>query len=307
MRSLNVPSRDSDPDSESGAESKKPRRRRHKGLPSNLLFQVGYFAFDRSAPLGVSTFLSALGSAFTALKAADYLIFSSSALGSASTATSSSSSAPSGVAPGHRPFAYALCRPPGHHAGASIYGGFCFLNNAALAVDKLNRFTASGQSNSRVAFLDLDFHHGNGSQDIFYDRDSVFFVSIHADPNTEFPYFSGYDDELGVGKGAGFNKNFPLPLGTQIDPYLQALDLALDSLVAFDPHFLVISMGFDSCIYDLVGGFSLYPSDYTRIAARIASRIKAPTLVVQEGGYDVRTLGECAINFLSPFAEIPEN
>ncbi|MBC8076666.1 MAG: histone deacetylase family protein, partial [Chloroflexales bacterium] len=183
-------------------------------------------------------------------------------------------------------------RPPGHHAGSDIYGGYCFLNNAAIAAAYLGR-------KGRVAVLDIDFHHGNGTQDIFYERDNVLYVSIHADPARHYPYFVGYADERGAGAGAGFNLNLPLERGVTNERYLAVLQQALDAVNAYGPRWLVVSAGFDTYGEDPVArnDFALTGNAFTQIGARIAS-LGLPTLHVQEGGYAVAALGDNVVRYL---------
>ncbi|MDO8573664.1 MAG: histone deacetylase family protein [Candidatus Daviesbacteria bacterium] len=185
---------------------------------------------------------------------------------------------------------YALCRPPGHHADYKTMGGYCYFNNAAIAANYLSK-------NGRVAILDIDFHHGNGTQNAFYDRPDVLYVSIHADPHDKFPYNSGFTDEQGEGAGLGFNKNYPLPLGTTNEQYLCTLQKALRNVQTFNPNFLVISAGFDTYEKDPIGGFKLTIPFYEKIGMEI-SKLQIPTLIVQEGGYNIKDLGKIARSFL---------
>ncbi len=178
--------------------------------------------------------------------------------------------------------AYALCRPPGHHAERGLYGGFCYFNNAAIAAHHLS-------GHGRVAVLDVDFHHGNGTQDIFYRRDDVLTVSIHGNPETAYPYFSGFARETGEGPGLGMNRNYPLPAGTDDERYFRTLDKAIRRVRRFRPEYLVVSLGFDTLSGDPTGFFSLSPGGSEGIGRRIAE-MHLPTLVVQEGGYSLRNL-----------------
>jgi acetoin utilization deacetylase AcuC-like enzyme len=187
--------------------------------------------------------------------------------------------------------AYALCRPPGHHAERTIYGGFCYFNNAAIAANWL-------AAHGRVALLDIDFHHGNGTQDIFYDRGDVLTVSIHGDPSYAYPYFAGFVDERGTGAGEGFNHNFPLPEDIGNDEYLDVLGRALAVVAEFAPSVLVLSVGLDISKGDPTGAWSITPDGFERIGAAV-SALGLPTLVVQEGGYDTRTLGRNARAFVT--------
>jgi acetoin utilization deacetylase AcuC-like enzyme len=168
-------------------------------------------------------------------------------------------------------------------------GGYCYFNNAAIAADYLSK-------KGKVAILDIDFHHGNGTQHIFYDRSDVLYVSLHADPLVKFPYISGFSDEQGRGDGKGFNKNYPLPLGTTEETYEKTLKKALEDIKKFSPDTLVVSCGFDTYIDDTWGGFKLTIPFYETIASQIKS-LGVSTLVLQEGGYKVDALGKIAYSF----------
>jgi acetoin utilization deacetylase AcuC-like enzyme len=208
---------------------------------------------------------------------------------------------------------YALCRPPGHHAGRDLYGGYCYLNNAAIAAQflgvggwespptpNLQPPTPNPQLTHRVAILDVDYHHGNGTQQIFYERGDVLFASIHADPARQYPYFAGHADERGAGAGLGANLNIPLEADVDDGRYLEALDEALRAVRAFDPRFLVVSAGFDTFGGDPIADFALSSAVYPQIGRRIAA-LGLPTLIVQEGGYAVEALGENAVGLLRGF------
>jgi acetoin utilization deacetylase AcuC-like enzyme len=188
-----------------------------------------------------------------------------------------------------RRLAYALVRPPGHHAERRFFGGFCYLNSAAVAADYLSAY-------GRVAMLDLDYHHGNGQQDIFYRRDDVLTVSIHGDPRFAYPYFSGFADEVGEEQGRGFNLNFPLEEKVDGPRYTRVLAQALGAVDTFAPSFLVICLGFDTARADPTGSWSLSAADFER-NGRAVGALGLPTLVVQEGGYKTRTLGVNARHF----------
>jgi acetoin utilization deacetylase AcuC-like enzyme len=192
--------------------------------------------------------------------------------------------------------ALALCRPPGHHAATAAMGGYCYLNNAAIAAQYL-----IDQGCSRIAILDVDYHHGNGTQQIFYRRSDVLFASVHADPRVEYPYFLGYADERGEGEGEGYTHNYPLPHGIGWDAYGPALDEACRNVAAFTPDVLVVSLGVDTYEHDPISQFRLRTDDFTRIGARIAD-VACPTLFVMEGGYAVEALGVNAVNVLTGFA-----
>ena len=247
------------------------------------LVAPGYYSFDLSAPIVAGTYRAARAAADAALTGAALLL------------------------EGQR-LVYALCRPPGHHAGRDLYGGYCYLNNAAIAAQFLgvggwvvglphHPPPPNPQPPHRVAVLDIDFHHGNGTQQIFYERGDVLFVSIHADPVREYPYFAGYADERGAGPGEGFNLNLPLEAGVTNARYLAVLEQALAAIFDFAPRFLVLSAGFDTFGGDPIGDFALTADAYPLIGQRIAT-LGLPTLVIQEGGYAVAALGENATGLL---------
>lgn len=191
--------------------------------------------------------------------------------------------------------AFSLCRPPGHHATASQFGGYCFLNNAAIAAQK---FLDDGAK--RVAILDVDYHHGNGTQDIFYNRDDVLFVSLHGDPDQEFPYMLGFADETGAGKGEGYNVNYALPWGTDWQSWSAALEDGLKRITAYGPDVVLVSLGVDTYKGDPISHFKLDHEHFIRMGERIKSLGK-PTLFIMEGGYAVAEIGINAVNVLSGF------
>jgi acetoin utilization deacetylase AcuC-like enzyme len=217
----------------------------------------GYYCFDMSAPIVAGTYRAARAAADAALTGAALLLEGQRA-------------------------AYALCRPPGHHAERRIYGGFCFLNNSAIAANFLSR-------QGKVALLDIDYHHGNGAQDIFYARDDVLTVSIHGHPSHAYPNFSGYSDERGEGAGLGFNHNFPTEPPVDDERYLALLERALGVVRTFKPRFFVLSIGFDIMRGDPTGSFAVTNQGMHRIGKRIG-RFGLPTLIVQEGGYSLGNL-----------------
>jgi acetoin utilization deacetylase AcuC-like enzyme len=186
------------------------------------------------------------------------------------------------------PMAYGLCRPPGHHTARSMYGGYCFLNNAAIAADAIARRTGE-----RVAILDVDYHHGNGSQQIFWRRGDVRYVSIHADPDGDYPYYLGRADETGEGDGAGENLNLPLPPGTTDADYLAAVDRACEAIAAAPGSIIVVSLGFDTYGLDPIGTFALTTAVYHEVGRRVAARGRR-RVILQEGGYHRPSLGENA-------------
>jgi acetoin utilization deacetylase AcuC-like enzyme len=231
--------------------------------------RLGAYSFDASSPIAAGTWESAYWSAQTALTALDAVLTGDRA-------------------------AFALCRPPGHHAGPDYLGGYCHLNNAAIAAE------AATEAGRRVAILDVDYHHGNGTQDIFYARGDVFFASLHADPRMDYPYYWGHADETGEGDGEGATLNLPLPRGTDIAAYLPALERALARIAAFGADLLVISYGADTYAGDPISHFRLETEDYAVMAGRIAA-LQLPSLVVMEGGYAVDALGANVGTFLSGF------
>lgn len=222
--------------------------------------KLGRFSFDAATPIAEGTWVASYWSAQTALTALAALL------------------------DGEARTSFALCRPPGHHAGRDYCGGYCYLNNAATAAQRARR------EGRRVAILDLDYHHGNGTQDIFYDDPDIFFVSIHADPATDYPFFWGHADERGEGPGEGKTLNLPLPRGTDISGYEEALDVALNAIAAHQADLIVLSFGADTFEDDPISYFRLRQDDYPKIAARVAS-LELPILVVMEGGYAVDALG----------------
>ncbi len=246
--------------------------RRHS---QTILGLLGQYCYDTSSPIFKDTWDAAYWSAQTALSAAALV----TAVGEQT--------------------AYALCRPPGHHAATDMFGGFCYLNNAAIAA---NWMVQQGQ---RVAILDVDYHHGNGTQAIFYGRAEVLFCSLHADPFKEYPYYWGFADEYGRGAGKGYNFNFPLPPGTEEAAYLAALGQALTRIRAFVPDALVVSLGVDTAVGDPVGSFRLEQESYGRIGAQIA-QLNLPAVVVQEGGYLLPTLGHNVVAFLQGLTQAAE-
>jgi acetoin utilization deacetylase AcuC-like enzyme len=190
--------------------------------------------------------------------------------------------------------AFALTRPPGHHASSDVFGGFCYLNNAAIAAQWLV------DAGLKVAILDVDYHHGNGTQSIFYKRPDVFFCSIHADPAVAYPHFAGFADERGEGDGEAANLNLPLPEGTDWTRYDEALKFAIGALKLIGPDVVIVSLGLDTYIEDPIASFRLKAADYLRMGARLAELHK-PTLFLFEGGYCFDALGELTVNVLEAF------
>ena len=242
--------------------------RRTPRVPSTLLGKGGYYIMDLSACIVEGTYTAAIASANCALSAAESVISEQSS-------------------------AFALCRPPGHHAGKDYAGGYCFINNASVAANWLS-------SKGKVAILDIDYHAGNGTQDIFYERDDVLTISIHGDPEFEYPHYIGFADETGAGAGLGFHHNFPLPAGTEEAQYLSVLDKALSIIKKYAPKYLVISAGMDTSDGDPLGTFKITHNGYTEIGKRIAS-LGIPTVIVMEGGYANEALGTNIVNLLENF------
>lgn len=244
--------------------------RRSDRRPRDLPVQAGYYCIDSCTPLYRNAYLAARASVDVAMTAAEEVLAGT-------------------------PVAYALCRPPGHHAERKVYGGFCYFNNAAIAAHQLSR-------HGRTAVLDIDFHHGNGTQDIFYARNDVLAVSVHGHPDYSFPYFSGFSTETGEGAGLGFNHNFPLPPDTDDAGYIKTLEKALARIDRFRPEFLVVSLGLDVLKGDPTGTFVLSVDGMRGIAQRLAQR-NIPLLIVQEGGYNLRNLKRGAVAFFRSLVE----
>jgi acetoin utilization deacetylase AcuC-like enzyme len=202
------------------------------------------------------------------------------------------------VLSGKQRIVYALCRPPGHHAENDGMMGYCYFNNAAFAADRLSR------NGKKVAILDIDYHHGNGTQQLFYDRGDVLYVSLHADPSVAFPYGSGFSDERGVHEGLGYTRNFPLPKTATSQQYTRTLQRAIRVINKFKPDFLVLSLGFDTYLHDPIGNLGLVEKDYASIGRQVARNIKLPTIIIQEGGYNVGALGKLSASFLQGYLNI---
>ncbi|MBC7480965.1 MAG: histone deacetylase family protein [Rhizobacter sp.] len=240
-------------------------------LPDSFAARMGLFSFDAGTPLTAGSWAAARAGAACAITAARE------------------------VASQRVRSAFALSRPPGHHAGADFFGGYCFLNNAALAAQALRDGGAR-----RVAVLDVDYHHGNGTQAIFYERSDVLTVSVHGDPRTEYPFFLGHADERGAGAGEGCNLNLPLPRGTGFVRWREALHCGLAAIRAFGADTLVVSLGVDTFEGDPISGFLLRGPDYLQVGHDIASA-KLPTVFVFEGGYAVDEVGMNTVNVLEGF------
>ncbi len=244
-------------------------QRRPGRRPRHVVGQAGWYLADTACPIGEGTFEAAIAAVETALTAADLLLA------------------------GERE-AYALCRPPGHHAFPGMAGGFCYLANTAIAAEYLRR------RKGRVAILDIDVHHGNGTQEVFYRRGDVLTLSIHADPDAYYPFFWGYADERGEGAGDGANRNWPLPVGASGDLWLAALGEALREVERFAPAALVVALGLDVHEEDPLRGMRIGLDGLREAGRRIGTRPE-PVLLVQEGGYPQPALGACLGAFLEGF------
>lgn len=231
---------------------------------------LGRYSMDAGTPIGENTYKAARASADTALTAAKMVLDGEQSV-------------------------FALCRPPGHHSGYDFFGGYCFFNNAAVAAQYMRDYGLN-----RIAILDVDYHHGNGTQALFYDRPDVLFLSIHADPKDEYPYFLGYADETGEHAGTGFTRNWPLPLGTNWEGYQPALDEACRWLLVYKPDALIISLGLDCYEHDPISGFKFKSEDYISLGQRL-KKVGVPTIFVLEGGYAIDALGTNCVNVLDGF------
>ncbi len=233
--------------------------------PRELALQTGYYCIDTFTPIHRNVWEAARGAVDCALTCAGEILQG-------------------------EPVAYALVRPPGHHAETNVYGGFCYLNTAAIAAHYLSQF-------GKVAILDIDYHHGNGQQEIFYKRSDVLTVSLHGHPSTTYPYFAGYRKEKGEGEGLGFNHNLPLSEGASAKEYRMMLSDALRLVEKFDPAYLVVAFGVDTAKDDPTGTLNFTSKDFEKNGRMIGS-LHLSTLVVQEGGYLNRTLGTNAQHFI---------
>ena len=237
---------------------------------SRIDAELGQYAYDCGTPIAEHTWETAYWNAQTALAAMTHVLGTSSP-------------------------AFALCRPPGHHAGADYMGGYCHLNTVAIAAQY-----ARDKGAKRVAILDVDYHHGNGTQDIFYERAEVLTVSLHADPKTDYPFYWGHADETGTGNGASTNLNLPMPRGTDWPAYRQQLARGIETVASFKPDVLLVPYGADTFSGDPISFFNIETADYKHMGADIAA-LGLPTLITMEGGYAVEALGANVASFLSGF------
>ena len=238
--------------------------------PANFTARLGLYSMDNGSPLAAGTWLAAKSAADAAASAAQALL-----------------NGERGV--------FCATRPPGHHAGPDFMGGYCFLNNAAVCAQALRNGGVA-----RVAVLDVDYHHGNGTQAMFYDRADVLFVSLHGDPRTEYPFYLGHADEPGAGEGAGFNLNLPLAAGSSAAVWCEALALACARVARHGADALVVSLGLDTFAGDPISTFQLQADDFARLGERLAA-LGLPTAFVLEGGYAAAELGENAARVLEGF------
>ena len=239
-------------------------------MPDNFVARLGRYSFDNGTPMVAGTWAAAKAASDAAASAARLVLQGQRAV-------------------------FCCTRPPGHHAARDLMGGYCFLNHAAVAAQSLLDGGAA-----RVAILDVDYHHGNGTQSIFYDRADVLFVSLHGDPSTEYPFFLGHADECGEGPGLGFNLNLPLPAGTAAQAWFQTLQLALERVVSHRPDALVVSLGLDTYEGDPISRFKLTTADFGELGSRLA-RLGLPTVFVLEGGYAADELGPNARQVVDGF------
>ena len=243
-----------------------------KRPPRDIFARLGYYAFDMSTGICKDTWTAAVASANLAVEAARLLTTDEQT----------------------RNTVLALCRPPGHHCTTDMAGGYCYINNVVVAVHALRHYV---QVRPRVAVMDLDFHHGNGTQHSFYRDPTVFYASIHG--LEEYPYYTGFEDEVGEGEGEGYNLNIPLPPHASTDRYMEALGTAISAIVQFRPDHLVISLGFDTFDGDPLGSFKIPTSGYEAIAAQVRHGLPSvPAIIALEGGYVLEQLGQNMLAFL---------
>ena len=237
-------------------------------LPASRHHKLGAYLFDTATPIVAGTWGAALSAVDVAISAAERVV-------------------------GGAPLAYGLCRPPGHHAARGMLGGYCYLNNAAIVAE----WTCREGGARRVAILDIDYHHGNGTQQIFWERGDVLYLSLHADPARAYPYYSGYAAETGAGAGAGLTRNWPLASRTTLDGYATALAEALEMVSAFAPDAPLVISGFDTFERDPIGDLALRTADYA-VIGRMVRGLGLRAIVLQEGGYAVDALGANALALL---------
>ncbi|MGQ9368032.1 histone deacetylase family protein [Azospirillum sp. ST 5-10] len=264
------------PDSSSAVIPNVHRGPDMRSYPASVVGQAGYHMSDTACPIAEGTWAATVAAADCAVAATR------------------------AVVSGEAGAAYALCRPPGHHAARDMAGGFCYLNHAAIAAQEAARLLAVQGRPPRVAVYDVDVHHGNGTQAIFWERDDVFFASVHADPDAFYPFMAGHAHERGAGRGEGYTLNLPLPLGTDEAAFLTAVDRGAEAVARFAPSLLVLSLGFDTFKDDPLAAFGVTTDGFERLGRRIAA-LGLPTVLVQEGGYAVDHLTVNLTRFLDGF------
>ena len=238
--------------------------------PNGAAAAFGYWCYETATPMVEGTYVAARASVDVALTAADKVLAGASS-------------------------AYGLCRPPGHHAARSVFGGFCYFNNAAVVAHHVASTTGT-----KVTVLDVDYHHGNGTQQIFYERDDVQFVSLHGNPNRAYPWFIGHEDEIGAGKGRGANLNVVFEAEAEDDEYVDRLGIACASIAAFAPSMVIVSLGLDTYWNDPISDLALTTDGYRR-CGEVVRQLGLPTVVLQEGGYDIEAIGRNVHAWLTPF------
>ena len=238
--------------------------------PDNFIAKLGFYSMDNGTPLAAGTWEVVKASADAAFTAANLLV-------------------------DEQQDVFCALRPPGHHADSNFMGGYCFVNNAAVAAQALR-----DKGCKRVAILDVDYHHGNGTQSIFYQRNDVLVINIHADPNYEYPFFLGNADETGEGIGEGFNVNYPLPAGCSAEAWFEAFEKAAAKINEYNADALVVSLGLDTYINDPLSKFNLTSQDFIKLGKKIKS-IALPTAIILEGGYATEDLGTNVVNVLQGF------
>ena len=249
--------------------------------PAALTAKIGSYAFSSDTPIMKDSWTAIYQGAQTALSAvADIAVNRDGRVGQQNRA------------------AFALTRPPGHHAHAACYGGYCFLNNAAIAAQ-----AARDRGYQKICILDVDYHHGNGTQDIFYDRSDVLTISLHGHPRSNFPYYLGFENETGKGAGAGYNLNLPLADGSDFQRWSLAFETARVKIQSYQPDFLIIPLGVDTYEGDPISKFTLKSDDFLKMGTLIAGCVARdiPTLFVMEGGYDIAPIGQNVLNVLQGF------
>lgn len=250
-----------------------PTRAMRQTMPNDISGKLGYYSFDSVTPITAGTWQAIISSANVALTGVELI-------------------------GDNQRSAFSICRPPGHHASQDQYGGFCFFNNASIATEA---FVENGAK--RVAILDIDYHHGNGTQKIFYDRSDVLFLSIHADPSMDFPYYLGYASETGTGEGEGYNMNYPLPWGTTWQYYKEVLNQAAKKIQSFSPDILVVSLGVDTFEKDPLSQFKLISENFSSMGQMIG-RLSLPTHFIMEGGYAIDEIGINVNNLITGFTAV---